>query len=388
MLAIFLGVPDTQAQQVSRQTKPAEPVPEAAPNDSPQTGSSQASSVTTPESLTLLAPPAARPGNTANQAPPMSRLPRERFDVNPPTERVTGDPGDMHTRKSTCLSLPTAETRQRIVDVAVQEWAFFGFPVRDETVPRPRRARRPTSGDAKNPPRRRFRGGDPVEGERVAASIGGYWAVTPEGFWIVDEQNKDWTGRWGLGARWNAPWSAAFISWVMCEGGLGNPSQFKRAVAHVTYIDQAIRARDGKEPSAAFTAYDIGEQEIEPGDLLCSARRPAFKSIAERRRQMGEGGRSHCDVVVKVDAPNARLLTVGGNVGGKVSMKIMRTISRGGGIGPDGNAIFAHLKLHAPGIASNALDHSPTLESQTCPANVVPGRLLTMHLLTRSEPGC
>ncbi len=322
----------------------------------------------------------------------MDRLPQDVFDVNPPTARVTGDPGEMHTRKSSCVSLPTGQTRQRIVDVAVQEWAFFGFPVRDETVPRPPRTFRRTSTEAKggdaNQPRRRFRGGDPVEGGRVAASIGGYWSVTPEGFWIVDQQNKDWTGRWGLGARWNAPWSAAFISWVMCEGGLGNTSQFKRAVAHVTYIDQAIRARDGKEPTAAFTAYDIGEQEIEPGDLLCSARRPAFKSIAERRRQMGQGGRSHCDVVVKVDAPNSRLLTIGGNVGGKVSMKIMRTVSRGGGIGPDSDAIFAHLKLRAPSIEPNAFDFSPTIQSQSCPAQVVPGRLVAMDLLMPSDQGC
>src|SRR5690606_36883919 len=114
---------------------------------------------------------------------------------------------------------------------------------------------------------------------------------------------------------------------------------FKRAIAHVTYIDQAIRARDGREANAAFVAYDIGEQEIEPGDLVCSARRPAFRSIAERRRQMGEGGRSHCDIVVKVDAANARMLTIGGNVGARVSLKIMPLVARGGGIGPESTAI-------------------------------------------------
>ena len=168
----------------------------------------------------------------------------------------------------------------------------------------------------------------PAEAARVAASIAGYWAVTPEGSWIVARQNDRWNGPDGIAARWNAPWSAAFVSWVMCEAGLGATTQFQRAVAHHTYIDQAIRARDGRAPEAAFVAYDAGETAIAPGDLLCSSRRPAYRTIAERRRQMGVGARSHCDVVVQVDEARERILAIGGNVRGVVSLKPLPASAR------------------------------------------------------------
>ena len=78
----------------------------------------------------------------------------------------------------------------------------------------------------------------------------------------------------------------------MCEGGLGETKRFRRAVAHHVYIDQAIRARAGDGTPAAFDAHDVGTTPIAPGDLLCSARRPRYRSIAERRRQLGNGART------------------------------------------------------------------------------------------------
>ena len=208
----------------------------------------------------------------------------------------------MAVRPSSCRTLPTGQTRRRIVDVAVQEWAFFGFSVVDRTVDESDAARdgsRVATGTGRQP--RRWRRLSAFESARVAASIAGYWAVTPEGTWIIERQNDRWNSPRGVASRWNSPWSAAFVSWVMCEAGLGSTTQFRRAVAHHSYIDQAIRARGGHASEAAFAAYDAGETDIEPGDLLCSSRRPAYRTIAERRRQMGEGARSHCDIVVKVD---------------------------------------------------------------------------------------
>ena len=204
------------------------------------------------------------------------------------------------------------------------------------TIRRERRGRRPRLS--------------PEEAARVAPSIAGYWAVTPEGSWIVARQNDRWNGEDGIAARWNAPWSAAFISWVMCEGGVGTNAQFQRAVAHHTYIDQAIRARDGHAPHAAFVAYDPGETTIGVGDLLCSSRRPVYRTIADRRRQMGVGARSHCDVVVKVDEPGQRVHAIGGNVRGVVSLKVFPAIRAAGrplrvGTGDEDRPMFAHLKL-------------------------------------------
>ena len=256
-------------------------------------------------------------------------------------DRVRGEPGAMSVQAAECRTQPAAHVRKRIVDLALQEWTFFGSRITDpaETEDDP-----PLFFGAGRRPRL-----TPAEAARVAPSIAGYWAVTPEGSWIVARQNDRWKGDDGVAARWNAPWSAAFISWVMCEAGLGTPALFQRAIAHHAYIDQAIRARDGRAPGAAFIAYDAGETAIAPGDLLCSSRRPAYRTLAERRRQMGVGARSHCDVVVKIDEPAARIHAVGGNVRGVVSLKRLPAVRAPGGLrveifDPD-RPVFAHLKL-------------------------------------------
>jgi hypothetical protein len=276
----------------------------------------------------------------------------------------------MAVQSRACQTLPTSDTRRRIVDVAVQEWAFFGFRLAaandtdDNDQP-------PTVTRDDGEPRRGRRSRlSPAEAERVASSIAGYWAVTAEGSWIVARQNDRWKLD-GIAARWNAPWSAAFVSWVMCEAGLGAAAQFQRAIAHYTYIDQAIRARDASASQAAFAAYDAGETAIEPGDLLCSSRRPAYRTIAERRRQMGVGARSHCDVVVSVDQPGRRILAIGGNVRGVVSLKSFPAIIEAGkplrlDAGNGERRMFAHLKLRADAVDSRAIETSPTVHASGC----------------------
>jgi hypothetical protein len=307
------------------------------------------------------------------QPTPFGRLSSELLDVVPPSARVTGAPGSMAVRQAACgSSSPAAEVRRRIVDIAVQEWAFFGFSVVDQArlgEPRP----------PAPPDRRRLRWLSPEESARVADSIAGYWAVTPDGRWILDRQNEAWNGPSGVAARWRYPWSAAFISWVMCEAGLGSPDRFERAVAHHAYIDQAIRARDDRDRRSAFEAFDIGEAPVRPGDLLCSARRPAYRSIADRRRQMGEGARTHCDIVVKLhdDAESdaeRRILAIGGNVRGSVGLKILPAVRTPGGNlhprsqpgGRGARTMFAHLQLRAVGIETDALDRTPTMKALAC----------------------
>ena len=308
----------------------------------------------------------------------LERLPPTVFDVVPPSAHVRGAPGEMAVQPRACRTLPTADTRRRMVDVAVQEWGFFGFRIVDQTDVNDRSdlgndavGAGGASPDVRDGGRRLSRL-PPAEAARVAASIAGYWAVTPEGSWIVRKQNDAWKGPDGTAVRWNAPWSAAFVSWVMCEAGLGATSQFMRAIAHHAYIDQAIRARDGRAPQAAFAAYDLGETVITPGDLLCSSRRPAYRTIAERRRQMGVGARTHCDVVVKVDEARERILAIGGNVRGAVSLKLLRANREAGkplrllDMDEDARPIFAHLKLRADPIDANALDTSPTITAFGC----------------------
>ena len=297
---------------------------------------------------------------TAAQQAGVERLPVEVLAVSPPSARVRGTPGTMKVQPAPCRTTPLDDARRRIVDVAVQEWAFFGFRTVDRTDISTTTVRRP--GGA----RRAWLPAD--EAARVAASIAGYWAVTAEGSWIVERQNDDWTGPDGMAARWNAPWSAAFISWVMCEAGLGAATQFQRAIAHHSYIDQAIRARDGRAAQAAFVAHDVGEVAIVPGDLVCSSRRPVYRTLAERRRQMGAGARTHCDIVVKVDAAGERILAIGGNVRGVVSLKLLPAEHQPGKplrvFDPDEDRpIFAHLRLRAKPIDNDALATSATLRT-------------------------
>lgn len=310
---------------------------------------------------------AGAPFSVAAQPVP-ERLPRSSFDVTPPGDRVQGSLSRMRVVDRTCREAPisSSELRRRIVDIAVQEWAFFGFPVLDRL-----NGARLLPGAAlgaeqvlfENTTRRAPTPGA-REGERVAASIAGYWAVTPEGPGIVAEQARRWSAR-GAGTRWNAPWSAAFISWVMCEAGLGTQDQFRRAIAHWTYVDQAILARDGEAPEAGYEAYEIGERAVEPGDLLCTSRRPRYGSLAERRRQMGQGASSHCDVVVEVDADQERILAIGGNVLRSVSLKVLPAE-----VAPDGSVharrtssapLYAHLKLRAEPLERWALRESAVL---------------------------
>ena len=310
--------------------------------------------------LVVLAAPSI---GAAQQLSPFDRLPSDLPDVAAPSERVSGSPGKMKIRVTSCKSLPDAVIRRRIVNLATQEWAFFGFSIMDQSIVEPE-VERATRG------RRRIHL-NAEETARVADSVGGYWSATAQGSWILERQNDSWNDDpLGLAGGWRDAWSAAFISWVMCESGLGDSEKFNRTIAHHSYIDQAIRARDGNDPQAAYIAYDMGEAPVVPGDLLCNGLRPRYQSLNERRRQMGEGARTHCDIVVKVDEKEQRILTIGGNVRGSVRMKLLpATHEKGQHMSPayDGRRdTFAHLKLNTDPIEADAVDHSPTMRAARC----------------------
>jgi hypothetical protein len=321
------------------------------------------------------------------------RLAPDVLDVTWPSVRVSGGPGRLALQSQACRAdVPHSGIRRRIVDIAVQEWGYFGFPVVDET--NSYGLGRPGSGFGGAPalplPRRLPRPGADVVA-RTAVSVAGYWAVTPEGAWIVERQNGAFNGPGGA-ARWRDPWSAAFVSWVMCEAGLDASARFRRAVAHHVYVDQAIRARDGHAPEAAFAAYDVGERRIAPGDMLCRARRPAYGTIAERRRQMGVGARSHCDIVVGVDEAGARILAIGGNVRGTVGLKLLPTVRTEDGtlrplsqaLGEGPRPMFAHLQLRTDPIEPDALYNSPTMQALACTREFAPpAQLVAAGLATR-----
>ena len=309
----------------------------------------------------------------------VKRLPRTVFDVIPPAERVQGERGDMMVWQSACRIGPVKDSRRRIVDIAVQEWAVLGFQTVDATHVEKRVVPPGLVPDSINPalpaPRidRRYpRLGTPDSDQRLDATIGGYWSATPEGPRIIAEQNRAWNALGGDALDWVEPWSAAFVSWVMCEAGLGDASQFRRSAAHRVYIDQAIRARDGLAPAAAFVAYDAGEAPIEPGDLLCNSRDGTnYRDLADRRRDLGMAAATHCDVVVKIDGRNARILVIGGNVLQSVSLTMLPMRPETGkfphpvdeSVIAGARTVFAHLKLRADAIEANALDNSVVIKT-------------------------
>jgi hypothetical protein len=294
------------------------------------------------------------------------RLPRDVFDVIPPSERVQGPRGYMQVKEQACRIGVTADARRRIVDIAVQEWAFFGSHTVDlshgglRTMPHGLSVA--TQGAELVAPT------DPA----MDTTIAGYWSATPDGPSVLAKQNAYWYAAGGQSTQWAMPWSAAFVSWVMCEAGLGDMRQFSRSIAHRDYIDQAIRVRDGLEIYGAYNAYDPGERPISPGDLLCdvlTTARYQYRTIEDRRRDIGNPAPAHCDIVVKVAAD--RIVVIGGNILGEVTLAIWPTERTAGGFPKPVSAIqidgtrnvFAHLRLRADPIEANAMDNSPTVKA-------------------------
>ena len=106
----------------------------------------------------------------------LDRLPADVLDVRSPIERVEGTPGSMRITDRSCRSMPLSDVRRRIVDTAVQEWAYFGFSVDDQLQAQPF----PSSPSQQSPSQQSLsqqmqRGSFPrmnaSEGARVASSI-------------------------------------------------------------------------------------------------------------------------------------------------------------------------------------------------------------------------
>lgn len=148
---------------------------------------------------------------------------------------------------------------------------------------------------------------------QVRARIGGYWSVTPQVASKFKRQNAIWQAG-GADAGWSDAWSAAFVSWVMCEAGF-TERQFLRSHGHYEYVDAAIADED-----ASFRARDIADTLPQTGDVVCSDRRrkPSYRTVADRRRQLGQQAAMHCDIVVGVGATT--VFMIGGNVVNSVSL--------------------------------------------------------------------
>ncbi len=128
----------------------------------------------------------------------------------------------------------------------------------------------------------------------------------------------------------DTPWSAAFVSWLARQSGLG-AGEFVFSEAHADYAGAAWQAgldeAAGKVTRYAMRACDAARTPPRVGDLLCAARAAAaglddydkIGAVLAHRRTRGAALPMHCDVVVAVD--DAGFDIVGGNVLHSVSSR-------------------------------------------------------------------
>jgi hypothetical protein len=162
----------------------------------------------------------------------------------------------------------TQALRNKIVQIAKQEWERWG------------------------------RGKTKEEEPRMRSVLEGYWR---KGAGWLPTQAAWWS---------TVPWSAAFISWVMRQAGAGNA--FRYSGSHAEYV---AAARDNRlaNNSNPFKAYRTSEVAPQPGDLVCKRRENGVTYDNVRR-----GHLTHCDVVTAVQGN--KLITIGGNVSDSVKV--------------------------------------------------------------------
>jgi hypothetical protein len=272
-------------------------------------------------------------------------------------------PGYEARPAQTCAPAAGGDVRQRLVDLAAREWARFSTPLSQRADAAVLRARFPELARAKTAP---YAERDPL----MLQPIGDYWAalsgvassgVPDAGGHEIASANAlwaDYAGQYRANPGWRTPWSAAFVSWLMCEGGVEG---FRRSWAHRDYVDAAIAAADGG-PAHPYHARDVDHVPA-VGDLLCNGRngyRP--RNLAQRREDPAPEAEMHCDLVVAIHAPTGLVLAIGGNVDNAVAMVPYRLTRIGGrarvrSVCPQAKLcaderLFAVLALQAPPSAA------------------------------------
>lgn len=214
--------------------------------------------------------------------------------------------------------LPGDQVAAHLVSVALREWRDWGE----------------TSVDAGDGTARLVREGateldtGPFD---ARARVHRYWAWGTGG-----------AGEPGAAPRPNAPWSAAFVSFLMQQIGVGAPS-FVGDAAHARYL-RALLAREREAgDDAQFELLAADEVPTKAGDLLCGPRNIARlrDRITLLRMEtiddLGHLTSAHCDVVVDTDRRRRIARVVGGNVFDSVAMtrlpltadgRLIRTLAR------------------------------------------------------------
>jgi hypothetical protein len=182
---------------------------------------------------------------------------------------------------------PNPALKQAMIERATREWEFFG---RQTVV---------MKGSAESIPRV---GSWEDDGGRYSARVNTYWRA-------VGKPQLD-----GLDCR--APWSAAFMSWVIQGAGVPE-GQFPPSQAHGVYLASLIE--DSAYSGRYFVPRRITDYSPEPGDLICAYRGTsrADGSSSYASAWSLRSANAHCDLVV--DKKDGTLETIGGNVRNSVS---------------------------------------------------------------------
>ncbi len=199
-------------------------------------------------------------------------------------------------------------SRANAIGIALREWRGFGALVDDDppdSHPLPRSLR-------------------PDKQPGLWQRVGEYWWLGQD----AGSRESGWTSKYdefGQLYQGDAPaWSAAFVSYVMRSAGAGQ--RFPYSPLHADYINAAVQG------TGVLRAERPEAYAPQPGDLICVSR----ASTRHMRFEDLSGARffGHCDIVT-VAVPG-QLTTVGGNIGGGVTMKHVPSTAIGMLSDPDG----------------------------------------------------
>jgi hypothetical protein len=182
-------------------------------------------------------------------------------------------------------------TRAALVEIAKNEWRFFGeqqIDMRQPVLSAPRLGLLEDEGEAV---------------QRIAL----YWRAV----------GKDLSG-----ADCGQAWSAAFISYLMVAANVP-AEQFEPSDVHFTYL--GYLQQRAQRPQPAFALRPAASEPIAPGDLLCA---PRGDNTASTLADIRPGLPGHCDLVVDVHPQEGWAAVIGGNVFNSVSESLIPVDAR------------------------------------------------------------
>lgn len=117
----------------------------------------------------------------------------------------------------------------------------------------------------------------------------------------------------------DTPWSAAAISFMVRKAGSAY-SKFKFAAAHSKFVHHAINARINEDKSVPFWGYRLDEIQPEIGDIICRDNPNYAPAVDFNVAKNQNSYRSHTDIIMQIDSPNSKIISIGGNVSHSVKI--------------------------------------------------------------------